>query len=125
MLVPLLAGAGDGEGNRPARQALGRAGSVGTRASRRAEARSMKSGALERLRTVQRADVYKQDRRVATLARERDGTRFAYLPDAVAGGGPGVATALPVTAEAVMSPAGAVPPFFAGLLPEGRRLTSL
>lgn len=36
-----------------------------------------------------------------------------------------VATTLPLTRGATLTPAGAVPPFFAGLLPEGRRLTAL
>lgn len=38
---------------------------------------------------------------------------------------PAVATTLPLTEEPVRTHAGAVPPFFAGLLPEGRRLSSL
>jgi serine/threonine-protein kinase HipA len=36
-----------------------------------------------------------------------------------------VATTLPISDQPITSPAGAVPAFFAGLLPEGRRLSSL
>lgn len=38
---------------------------------------------------------------------------------------PAVATTLPVTTAAVATANGALPPFFAGLLPEGHRLTVL
>lgn len=51
--------------------------------------------------------------------------RFDYLPDYLEGAHPPVATTLPLTDEPVLSPPGAVPPYFAGLLPEGRRLTGL
>ena len=40
-------------------------------------------------------------------------------------GGPAVASSLPLTAEPVLSAAGAAPPYFTGLLPEGRRLNAL
>ncbi len=71
------------------------------------------------------ADVYKAGRLAATLTRETDGVRFAYLSDHLELGLPPVATTLPLTDEPVLSPPGAVPPYFAGLLPEGRRLTGL
>ncbi|KGN32968.1 hypothetical protein N802_16465 [Knoellia sinensis KCTC 19936] len=71
------------------------------------------------------ADVYKAGRLAATLTRGADGVRFAYLPDHLERGLPPVATTLPLTDEPLMSPPGAVPPYFAGLLPEGRRLTGL
>ena len=71
-------------------------------------------------RSVRIADVYKAGQFVARLRRTEQGIRFEYLPNAVA-----VATTLPVSDEPVTHPAGAVPPFFAGLLPEGRRLTAL
>ena len=75
------------------------------------------------LRFVGAAEVYKRARLAGRLVRETAGVRFEYEseylddPDA-----PAVATTLPRTAEPVITPAGAVPPFFAGLLPEGRRL---
>jgi HipA-like protein len=50
---------------------------------------------------------------------------FSHLPEFVGEGGARVTTTLPVTAEPEFRTAGAVPPFFAGLLPEGRRLSAL
>lgn len=72
-----------------------------------------------------RADVYKAGLHAATLTREPDGVRFAYLPDYLERALPPVATTLPLTDEPFVSRPGAVPPYFAGLLPEGRRLTGL
>lgn len=74
---------------------------------------------------LQRADVYKAGTLAATLTRHSDGVRFAYTSDYLSSGGDAVATTLPLTDQPVITPAGAVPPFFAGLLPEGRRLTAL
>jgi serine/threonine-protein kinase HipA len=71
------------------------------------------------------ADVYKGDRLAATLTRSDDGVRFRYRADYLADPGPPVASTLPLTDEPQTSAAGAVPAFFAGLLPEGRRLASL
>jgi len=71
-------------------------------------------------RSVRTADVYKAGNFVAQLRRVDQGVQFNYLPNAVA-----VATTLPVSDVPVTYLAGAVPPFFAGLLPEGRRLTAL
>ena len=78
------------------------------------------------LRFVGAAEVYKRARLAGRLVRETAGVRFEYeseyLDDPEA---PAVATTLPRTAEPVITPTGAVPPFFAGLLPEGRRLGAL
>ncbi|NLT29181.1 MAG: type II toxin-antitoxin system HipA family toxin [Propionibacterium sp.] len=74
------------------------------------------------LRQVRRATVFKQGVPAATLARTDSGTRFSYLPDYP---GPAVATTLPLTDAPEERPGGAVPPFFAGLLPEGRRLSNV
>lgn len=82
----------------------------------------MSSVELEELPRVGVADVYKAGLNAATLTRRSDGVEFAYRPDYLAGGGPPVATTLPRTDEPVITRSGAVPPFFAGLLPEGRRL---
>lgn len=71
------------------------------------------------------ADIYKAGILAARLERHDGGTRFTYLPAYLAGGGPAVATSLPLTAEPVLSAAGAAPPYFTGLLPEGRRLNAL
>ena len=80
---------------------------------------------LEQLREVERADVYKGGDRAATLTRTPDGLEFRYLDDWIAASRPAVATTLPVRAEPVLRPAGALPAYFAGLLPEGRRLGAL
>jgi serine/threonine-protein kinase HipA len=77
------------------------------------------------LTTATAADVYKGGRLAATLTRTPEGIEFAYRPNYLASGAGAVATTLPPTDEPVRTNAGAVPPFFAGLLPEGRRLLSL
>ncbi|MGL5865428.1 MAG: type II toxin-antitoxin system HipA family toxin, partial [Dermatophilaceae bacterium] len=46
-------------------------------------------------------------------------------PEYLAAGLPAVATSLPLTPEPVVIRGGGVPPYFAGLLPEGRRLSGL
>lgn len=74
------------------------------------------------VRTVQTADVHKSGARAATLHRRDGGVEFAYLPEYR---GPAVATTLPLDAPPRFTPAGSVAPYFAGLLPEGRRFTSL
>ncbi|MDQ5861831.1 MAG: HipA domain-containing protein, partial [Actinomycetota bacterium] len=57
--------------------------------------------------------------------RHDGGTRFSYVPAYLASGGPAVASSLPLTGAPVDSAAGAAPPYFTGLLPEGRRLNAL
>jgi len=74
---------------------------------------------------VNRGDVYKGGELAAHLARTSNGVEFGYTRAWVDSGGPPVATTLPVTAEPVLSAGGAVPSYFAGLLPEGRRLGAL
>ncbi|GEM_PF-614101 len=79
--------------------------------------------ALEELRFVQRADVWKAGRLAGTLERGARGeVVFGYL-----GGydGPPIATTLPVSTPADEATDAGLPPFFAGLLPEGHRLTVL
>lgn len=71
------------------------------------------------------ADIYKQGALAATLHRHEGGTRFRYTPEYLASGGPAVAATLPLHSTPVDLGSGAVPAFFAGLLPEGRRLTAL
>lgn len=71
------------------------------------------------------ADVYKRGVLAARLERYETGTRFSYLPEYLLTGGPAVAASLPLSSDAVVMASGAVPPFFAGLLPEGRRLSRL
>lgn len=72
------------------------------------------------------ATVFVGDTPAATLKREPDGvTSFSYLPEYRATGGLPVATTLPLSDRPVITRAGGVPTYFAGLLPEGRRLTAL
>lgn len=71
------------------------------------------------------ADVYKRGVLAARIERFEGGTRFSYLPAYLATGGSPVASSLPLTTEPVLSAAGAAPPYFTGLLPEGRRLNAL
>lgn len=78
---------------------------------------------LEALVGLERARVYADRSPAGTLARSSSGVAFSYDQ---AYRGPPIATTLPVRAEAyVTGHGGAVLPFFAGLLPEGRRLTAL
>jgi serine/threonine-protein kinase HipA len=71
------------------------------------------------------ADVYKGDVKAGTFTRVGDDVVFAYDSDYVDAGLPAVCTTIPLRAREVRTSGGAVPAFFAGLLPEGRRLTSL
>lgn len=80
---------------------------------------------LAELGSVSAADVYKAGRRAALLRRTKAGVEFTYLADYVAAGGAPVATTLGFDRDGSVTPAGAVPAFFAGLLPEGRRLSGL
>lgn len=77
------------------------------------------------VRYIEAADVYKAGRLAASITRMPTGNIFDYTPEYRANPGPAVATTLPITDEPVVTTAGAVPAYFAGLLPEGRRLTAL
>lgn len=72
---------------------------------------------LSALRDVGAADVYKKGERAATLTRTPDGVMFAYVPSWVDNNRPAIATTFPVSTTAVLRPGGAVPAYFAGLLP--------
>jgi serine/threonine-protein kinase HipA len=80
---------------------------------------------LEQLRAVERADIYKSGRHAATFTRTDDGVEFGYLDAWISDGGPAVATTLPVSSDPVVRTGGALPAYFTGLLPEGRRLGAL
>lgn len=71
------------------------------------------------------ADIYKQGVLAAKLHRERAGNSFEYESSYVLNRGEPVATTLPFSHDPVDTPPGAIPPYFAGLLPEGRRLNAL
>lgn len=68
------------------------------------------------------ADVYKGSQIVGHFTKRSDGlTEFSYLDGITTP----VATTLPVSGAPFITAAGALPPFFTNLLPEGRRLSSL
>jgi serine/threonine-protein kinase HipA len=77
---------------------------------------------LSDLKRVDVAGVWKWGVRAARLTREPTGIAFAYEPDYV---GPPVAFTLPRDVGVVRYAGGALPPFFSGLLPEGRRLSAI
>ncbi|NQW72007.1 MAG: HipA N-terminal domain-containing protein, partial [Actinobacteria bacterium] len=81
--------------------------------------------ALHELTSIREAHVFKDTQLAGVLRRLPGGVEFGYLPEYLSAGGEQVATTLPLTDVPVLTPAGAVPPYFAGLLPEGRRLSSL
>lgn len=68
------------------------------------------------------ADVYKGDQLAGYLTRTSGGVSFEYARDYIAGTNEAVASTLPVREASYVTGAGAVPAFFAGLLPEGARL---
>ena len=76
-------------------------------------------------RDVRTAHVLKDGVPAATLRRVEGGIEFAYATAYLEAGERAVATTLPLTDEPVTTVGGAVPAFFANLLPEGRRLTAL
>lgn len=76
-------------------------------------------------RDVRVAHVLKSGQPAATLTRVDGAVEFTYSPAYLDSGGRAVATTLPLTEESLRTVGGAVPAFFANLLPEGRRLTAL
>ena len=85
----------------------------------------MSAADLEAVKSVAEAEVYKAGAPAGLLVRHRSHVEFRYHERYLRSGGRPVATTLPLSDEPVRAHAGAVPPFFAGLLPEGRRLTTL
>lgn len=71
------------------------------------------------------ADVYKGDQLAGYLTRTSDGVSFSYTQEYIAGSNAAVASTLPVREAPYITGAGAVPAFFAGLLPEGARLLAV
>ena len=81
---------------------------------------------LDELRFVERAAVLKQGTKAGSLERRLNAVLFTYDEGYRRSGGPPVATTLALHGGPVVTHApGALPPFFSGLLPEGRRLTAL
>jgi serine/threonine-protein kinase HipA len=77
------------------------------------------------VKNIDVADVYKGDRLAGNLRRVDGGTEFAYRADYATDGGPAIASTLPIRSQPYRTGAGAVPAFFAGLLPEGARLAAV
>lgn len=75
--------------------------------------------------SVDVADVYKGLDLAGTLRRDSDDTVFEYSADYLPTDHPAVATTLPKRPQPVRERGGAVPAYFAGLLPEGRRLIAV
>ncbi|MDO5094662.1 MAG: HipA N-terminal domain-containing protein [Propionibacteriaceae bacterium] len=71
---------------------------------------------------VQQATVYQEELPATELSRGPEGVTFHYRDGYL---GPAVAHTLPAGGEPVRTPPDALPRFFAGLLPEGRRLDAL
>lgn len=80
---------------------------------------------FERLKRVTVADVLKAGRPAAVLDRREGDVRFVYRAAYRAADAAAVATTLPVSDLPTTLTGGALPPFFSGLLPEGRRLSGL
>ncbi len=71
------------------------------------------------------ADVYKAGVLAGELRRTNDSVSFRYLPAYLQSKAVPAATTLPVSEVPIETPVRSVSPFFAGLLPEGGRLTAL
>ncbi|HEY2580020.1 MAG TPA: HipA domain-containing protein [Streptosporangiaceae bacterium] len=69
--------------------------------------------------------MYKAGVLAGRLDRLPDRTEYSYLPAYLNAAGSPVGWSLPLRTQSFTAPAAAVPAFFAGLLPEGRRLTAL
>ncbi|MGN5735003.1 type II toxin-antitoxin system HipA family toxin [Arthrobacter psychrochitiniphilus] len=81
---------------------------------------------LDFAKSVTQATIYKRGMAAATLTRQAGlGVVFAYLPEYLKSGGPGIASTLPALDVPVTLSHGSVPAFFSGLLPEGERLAKL
>ena len=81
---------------------------------------------LDELRDVERAAVLKAGVNAGMLERRPNAVAFVYDEEYRRSDAPAVATTLPKgEAELLTHAAGALPSFFSGLLPEGRRLAAL
>ncbi|AYJ50451.1 type II toxin-antitoxin system HipA family toxin [Rhodococcus sp. P1Y] len=78
------------------------------------------------LRQVDVADVYKADRFAGTLTRAGNNVEFRYSPGYLDDpASADLAWSIPKSSVASIATGGSVPPFFAGLLPEGARLSGV
>ena len=71
------------------------------------------------------AQIYKKGRLAAQLFRSGNSLVFKYREEYLKSGGPAIATTLPLSDLPLALPGRTSPAFFAGLLPEGRRLNAI
>ena len=72
------------------------------------------------------ADVYKKGNLAGHFSRtDHGGTAYTYAENYIESDSKPISSTLPIRTEAYLYGSGALPPFFTGLLPEGRRLTGL
>ena len=83
---------------------------------------------LERFREIVSLDIFRGDLFAGTLERTDQGSVFNYSEDYLLFkelNPPGIALRMPISKKTYSRPGDNLPPFFAGLLPEGLRLTAL
>jgi len=80
---------------------------------------------LDELRFSERLLVYRGKEKAGKLVRLSHGSRFTYDEEFLAKGNAGIALQLPSERRSHETQGDVLHPFFAGLLPEGRRLTAL
>jgi serine/threonine-protein kinase HipA len=80
---------------------------------------------LPDFRHIDVATVVKGERSAGELRRDRDDVTFTYSESYATSDAPPVATTLPKRSTPYVERGGAVAPFFAGLLPEGRRQSAI
>ncbi len=76
-------------------------------------------------RAVASANVLLDGIVAATLTRTAAGVEFRYRAEYLSSGAAPIARSLPCQSDPVLTVGGAVPPFFANLLPEGQRLSAV
>jgi len=77
------------------------------------------------VKDVDVADIYKGEQLAGHLSRIDEGVSFRYTDNYISGENDAVASTLPIRAAAYLTRSGAIPAFFAGLLPEGARLNAV
>lgn len=75
--------------------------------------------------TARKAYVYKSGILAGTIENTQGQTSFTYDQQYLTSAGDAIGASLPLTQHPYVTNAGALPPFFSNLLPEGRRLTAL
>lgn len=80
---------------------------------------------IDELKQITHADVYKKGVFAGVLSRTARGCKFEYDKDFLAQNTEGISYQMPIAQESYVISGVNLPPFFAGLLPEGLRLTTL